>query len=194
MTSMLKRTSVLAILVAALFVGGACETVTEPIPQTDRIEAEAPDELLGGVFRFLFRTTLTLVETTVKVVEQLGMALIGPLGGVVEVADHALQVPASAVSSPTVFSMRAIEGTTIEVELRARDASTGEDVGEKGFDRPVRLSLSYADANVRDPSTLTIVRIEADGSKTKLKSTVDRENQQVIAELDHFSRYALCRN
>lgn len=196
MVSMWKRGSVMAILVAVLFVGGACDTgPTEPVTQPDRLEAQAPDEFLGGLLKRIIRQTVPqLVETVVTVIEEVATVLIGPAGGIVEVLDHDLNVPAGAISRPAVFSMTALGGTTVEVDLRARDARTGKDVGASGFERPVQLALSYADVEVRDPSKLTIVRIMPDGRRIPVKSRVDRETQQVIAELDHFSRYGLCRN
>lgn len=194
MVSMWKRGSVLAILLAVLFVGGACDTTTEPVPQADRLEAEAPDELLGVIREILRETTLELVHRTFAALQEIGTEVISTAGGLLEVENHDLAVPAGAVLHPTVFSMTALEGTTVEVELRAWDVATGEDVGGKGFEKPVQLALSYADVEIDDPSDLVIVRIMPDGSRVPLETHLDRENQQVTAELDHFSRYGLCRN
>ena len=115
-----------------------------------------------------------------QVAGELVTGVIGPVGGVLEVQEHGLVVPPGAVSSRTEFSMEVIAGNTIEVELTALDAATGEDVGEAGFNQPVRLSLSYANADVRPRHVddLVIVRIHPDGRREPLPSVVDRETKE----------------
>lgn len=199
MYSMLKRVSAVSVLLIATFVWG-CETSTEPVPpQLSPLEVESPDHLLGGLLGTVSDALgigVDLVQTVVTVVGDLGSAIIGPIGGILEVQDHDLIIPAGAVAQPTAFTMTVIEGRSVEVDLRAIDPETGEDVGEKGFNRPVQLALSYADARIknRHVDDLVIVRVHEDGTREVLPSTVNRETQQVTAELDHFSRYVLCRN
>lgn len=200
MLSMLKRRSAVLVLLAATMAWGCDIAPTEPISTQGPVEIESSSEnLLGGVLETvggLFRTTVRLVGTVVEVVGEVGEALIGPVGGVLEVADHDLVVPAGAVPHPTTFSMEVLDGWTIGVELLATDPETGDDVGEKGFTRPVQLALSYANADIRrvDVDRLVIVRIHEDGTREPLPSRVDKESRQVVADLDHFSKYVLCTN
>lgn len=207
MTSMWKRAGVTLMVAVAMLLGG-CDTLTEPGPQPSIQEPAASSDLLGGLLGGeddggllgtvdgLLDTSVKLVRTVVHVVGSVGEALIGPVGGTLAVDNHEVVVPAGAVSNPTEFSMVVLDGRVIEVDLTATDPETGDDVGGKGFKRPVQLSLSYADARVkkRDIDDLVIVRLHEDGTREVLPSTVNRETQQVTAELDHFSRYALCSN
>lgn len=198
MSSTLKRGPALAVLLIAAM-GWGCDTSTDPAPATGPAQVEGSSQLLGGLLDTadgLLDDGFRLVGTTVVVVGRLGSALIGPLGGILEVQDHALRVPAGAVPHPAAFTMAVLDGRTIEVDLQAVDPETGEDVGGKGFTIPVQLALSYADARIKDNDIddLVIVRIHPDGTREPLPSTVDRATQRVTAELDHFSKYALCRN
>ena len=59
------------------------------------------------------------------------------------------------MTAPTTFVMNKLPGE-IKVDLTATRLLPN-DVGSAGFLKPVRLSLSYADAaNVTDPSKLSI--------------------------------------
>lgn len=200
MFSMLKRRSAVLVLLVATLAWGCDATPTEPTSKLEPVEVEATSgNLLGGLLGTVFdvvRTTTRLVGTVVEVVGDVGEALIGPVGGVLEVGDHDLTVPAGAVPHPATFRMEVLEGYTIGVELLATDPETGENVGEKGFLRPVQLALSYANADIkhRHIDRLVIVRVHEDGTREVLPSRVDKESRQVTADLDHFSKYVLCTN
>lgn len=204
-STMKRRSAVLVLLIASMAWG--CELApTEPIPTTEPVSTSgpvivdgAPSNLLGGLLEAgedLLSTTVRLVGTVVEVVGEVGEALIGPLGGVLSVQDHDLTVPQGAVAHPTLFRMEALEGWTIAVDLLATDPETGENVGEKGFLRPVQLALSYANVDIkrRDIDRLAIARVHEDGTLEVLPSRVDKTKKQVTADLDHFSRYVLCTN
>ena len=194
MLSMLKRRSAVLVLLVATTAWGCDIAPTEPITTQDPVEIESTSEnLLGGLLGTvsgLFRTTVRLVGTVVAVVGDVGEALIGPVGGLLEVADHDLVVPPGAVPHPATFRMEVLDGRMIGVELLATDPETGENVGEKGFTRPVQLALSYANADISrwNVDRLVIVRVHEDGTREVLPSRVDRESQQVTAELDPYSR------
>ena len=200
MISMWKNRTVIAVLALALL-GLGCESGTEPVQQSSGVQAveSTSRSLLGGLIGTVestLDTGLDLVRTTVTIVGDLGSAIIGPVGGLLEVNDHDLSVPPGAVPHPTLFSMEIVEGRSVVVDLTAVDPETGEDVGGKGFNVPVQLALSYADLklNKHQIEDLVIVRIHDDGTYEPLPSVVNKDTQQVTAELDHFSRYALCRN
>ena len=137
----------------------------------------------------------------IKVVEATIALLLGSDGGILALLGHILNVPAGAVSEPTLFSMTVIQNGYVEVELTATPKSLlntlffWRKVEEVQFNVPVGLSLSYARAtNVTDPSRLKIMRVNPDGRHEILPSVVDTVNKTVTAELDHFSRYCMVTN
>lgn len=142
--------------------------------------------------------TRSLLGWIVKTVEATLAKLLGRDGGILALLGHVIDVPAGAVSEPTIFSMTVIQGGYVEVELMATPKSLlssllfWRKVEEVKFNKPVDLSLSYARAtNVTDPSRLKIMRVKADGRHEILPSVIDYEKKTVTAELDHFSRYCL---
>lgn len=143
----------------------------------------------------------SLLGWLVKTVDATLSKLLGLDGGVLALLDHVLNVPAGAVTEPTVFSMTVLQNGYVEVELTAVPKSLlsslffWRKVEEVKFVKPVELSLSYARAtNVTDPSRLRIMRVNPDGNHEILPSTIDLEKKTVTAELDHFSRYCMVAN
>lgn len=137
----------------------------------------------------------------IKTVEATIALLLGSDGGILTLLGHILNVPAGAVSEPTLFSMTVIQNGYVEVELTATPKSLlnslffWRKVEEVQFNKPVGLSLSYARAtNVTDPSRLKIMRVNPDGRHEILPSVVDTVKKTVTAELDHFSRYCMIAN
>jgi hypothetical protein len=200
----LNRATMLS-LVLALFVSGCDHAPTEPdinVPeqaQTEQVEApvisadagyhlvradvgggDTSQGLLGGLLR-LVGQVLTLV-----------VKIIGLDGGLLTLGSHSLLVPAGAVTEPTTFSMELLKSQYVMVDLTAM--RRGEDVGEKGFDKPVTVTLSYEGLRISDPSKLFILRINENGQHEKLPSVVDSRKKTVSAELDHFSKYAMASN
>lgn len=143
----------------------------------------------------------TLFGWLIDVVEATIALLLGSDGGILTLLGHILNVPAGAVSEPTLFSMTVIQNGYVEVELTATPKSLLRSLffwrkaEEVQFNVPVGLSLSYARAtNVTDPSRLKIMRVNPDGNHEILPSVVDTVNKTVTAELDHFSRYCMIAN
>jgi hypothetical protein len=70
-------------------------------------------------------------------------------------------------------------------------------VGEAGFDRPVRLDMTYRRAtNIKDERRLVILRLNPDGLGAlheALPTTVDRSNDRATVWLEHFSGYAMAQ-
>lgn len=202
MTSILNRggrTIILAVAVLAL----GCESGTEPAGAPELQDDGAASGLLGGQALQdgshadgLLGSTLSFANRTVaQLSDEVVRQKIDPdVGGELTLLGHTLTIPAGAIDRPTMFVMSVLAGTEIQVELIAYDPDLYEDVGGKGFNVPVQLALSYAEAEVDDPESLTIVYITPDGDKEVIESTVDTENQVVRAELSHFSRYGLCTN
>lgn len=200
----LNRATMLS-LALALFVSGCDHAPTEPeitAPeqvQTEQVEApvvaagadyhlvrsdvgggDTSQGLLGGLLRLVGK------------VLQLVVKVIGLDGGLLNLGGHSLLVPAGAVTSPTTFSMELLPSEYVMVDLTATRG--GVDVGEKGFDKPVTITLSYDKLNVRDPRKLFILRVNENGQHEKLRSVVDTQKRTVSAELDHFSKYAMASN
>lgn len=120
--------------------------------------------------------------------------VVGLLGGEITVAGHKLTVPAGAVSTPTLFTVRAMNNGYIELELNAVvDGLLGiVNVGESGFKKPVTVTMTYARAtNVTDPQRLKVMRLNNNGRHEILPTTVSANGLTVSAKLDHFSRYAM---
>lgn len=151
-----------------------------PVPTVVHGSTDQVNGLLGG-----------LVGIVIKVVNVV-FGVIGLDGGILTLQQHALVVPAGAVLVPTGFKMELIPNDHVMVDLGAY--VLGQDVGEKGFEKPVTLTLSYANANVKDPSKLYILRYNENGQHEKLPSVVDPVKKTVSAQLDHFSKYCMATN
>lgn len=187
MRKILGRAFVPALFIAAL---AGCDAATDPAVQPP---TEAALTLEQGGY--------TLVEGRLPAeLESLDRSrLIGPDGGSIHLAGHAIEVPAGAVDEPTLFTMTVLANGHVEVELTAVVTDVlGEtvDVGEAGFgEKSVALTLSYASAeDVDSPDDLLILRVLDDGVVEPLDVVVDSERRTVTARLDHFSRYCLASN
>src|SRR5262245_48380176 len=118
--------------------------------------------------------------------------VIMPSGGVVQLAEHQLVVPRSAVTHPTVFTMTLLYGSNVIVDLHAVDKTTGAVVDE--FSKPVLLILSYAGLNLPDDEQLklTVVWLEdGSGRLVPMPSVVNPGAEHVTGWLTHFSQYAM---
>lgn len=127
--------------------------------------------------------------------------LISLSGGSLTLLGHTLVVPRGAVTGPTLFTMIIGLNGYVEVHLEALGYSLLGgllNLGGDGFRKPVRVTLSYANAtNVGDPNDLVIVHLPGWWGYDRAEpvpSTVDPVRKTVTAELDHFSRYALASN
>lgn len=125
-------------------------------------------------------------------------ALLGYSGGTLELLDHSLTVPRGALAKDALFTLTVLPTGYVEVDLLATVTTlTGvEDVGSKGFLKPVTVRLSYERAtNVKDPSKLKVLRIKSLLGYTNYEVLqplrIDAKKKVVVVELDHFSRYTL---
>jgi hypothetical protein len=173
---------------------------SEPDPMPVQPEAEVSGDLLGGLFGRT-RPSPTPSNLTL-IVEQGGSGglvsgLFGLLGGVLQLDGHSLLVPRGAVLQVTLFTMATPATDVVDVDLNALGGNLLRGVLSRliKFERPVTVELSYARAlNVDDPDDLTIVRLLDNGQWEVVPSTVDKRRKVVIAELDHFSKYAMASN
>jgi hypothetical protein len=184
MRNLFRWASVPALLLIAL---AGCEPATEP----SQIERAVPatSHALADFQRIESQNPTTLDNLELS-------RLIDATGGAIHLGGHKIEVPAGAVTGPTVFTVSLLRSGFVEVELSAVVTDLlGEtvDVGENGFGgKTVALTLSYAAAsNVGDPSKLLILRMLDDGSVEPLDVVVDEQGKTVTAQLDHFSRYCM---
>jgi hypothetical protein len=118
-------------------------------------------------------------------------AIIDANGGSLNIGNHVLTVPAGAVDGPTTFVMSKLVDE-IEVGLTATRLLPN-DIGRQGFNVPVRLSLSYANAAEvpANANQLKVVWVKPTGQLEVQNSTVDASGEAVVGQLNHFSIYSL---
>ena len=123
--------------------------------------------------------------------------LIGVTGGTLTHMDHRLVVPSGAVDLPTTFTLGvALSGfTQVDLTAMAPGNSGLMNVGEAGFNTPVRLDMTYERAtNVNNPRKLVILRLNPLGMShlhEVMPTTVDTRLERATTWLDHFSGYAM---
>ena len=195
-------------VVAALFVVASCDQArpgnesplapsTETVPQSGLV-----GDLLSPVTDLLRPPPpgpFTLITEEPRIGDLDLTKLITVSGGVVSVAGITIDVPAGAVTAPTLFTVLALPTPTIDASLTALVPQLfGRvlNIGEIGFRKPVTITMSYARAtNVVDPSKLVIVYYNYDENKLEaLPSTVDTVRKTVSAQTDHFSKYGMASN
>jgi hypothetical protein len=150
-------------------------------PASDDVQGtDTSQGLLGGLLKLVGKVLSLVIK------------IIGLDGGLLTLQNHSLLVPPGAVTQPTTFRMELVPNRLVMVDLEA--TRRGRDVGADGFGTPVTLTLSYKDADVRDPSKLFILRYNENGEHERLPSVVNTTNKTVSAQLDHFSRYCMATN
>jgi hypothetical protein len=127
--------------------------------------------------------------------------LIGVNGGTVQLAGHALELPAGALLQPTLVTLRIVPSGYIEMEATAVTSGLlGRviNIGARGFEKPVKLHLTYVravDLASQDEARLTILKkvggYDNVANFIRIESTVDTQRRIVTAELDNFSGYMM---
>jgi hypothetical protein len=121
--------------------------------------------------------------------------LIGISGGKLTVGGNTLVVPSGAVTLPTLFTMVQLPTPYIRADLTAITSTLLGllNIGEKGFAKPVTLTLSYRNAiGVTDPTRLRIAEMKANGEiGVVLPTTVNATTKTVTAKLPHFSSWVV---
>lgn len=205
------RNAVVMVLALAL---ASCEHGQTPT------DVGGSGESVGGPQELLGLDGLLSSSTTVRAVDQYGAVrtyelvrepllslslnlsvsqLIGGNGGTVTLLGHRIVVPAGAVDLPTVFTLAVLPNGYVQVDVTAlAPALSGlVDVGAAGFERPVRLDLSYERAtNVKRESRLVILRLNPAGMSElheALPTTVAASQDQATVWLEHFSGYIMAQ-
>ena len=134
-------------------------------------------------------TVVSETEESVGSVE----AVIGSAGGLVTLGDHVLLIPANAVDADTRFRIEKEDGDHVRLHLTASRFGDN-DIGSRGFNRPVRLMLSYEGASnlgALAASQLQVMYIRPDQKVEALPSMVNYYDRWVGTDLRHFSEYGI---
>lgn len=189
--------------VLTMFVAVACERAA---PTATELDPGTPDELLGGLVGGLLGGNAIPGYTPVKQSLLPGLSdlklskLIGVEGGTISLLGATVVVPLGAVSEPTLFTVTLLPTGYVEVDLGATTVSLLGgilDVGGKGFEKLIPVSLSYERAtNVSSAKASQIKVLRVHGllgykSFEVMPSKVNTSTKTVHTELDHFSRYLL---
>lgn len=182
-------------LVLAVAVAGCEHTGQfEPVPDAPRFGTES-SEGSGSYTLLEDRIPSEIADLDVS-------KLIGVDGGQISLAGHTITVPAGAVEVPTLFTITLKTTGYVDVDLSATVTDLlGNviDVGEKGFAKPVTLTLTFArspnapsDADeMKDIKVLRMLGDTHDDDHEALETEVDSETRTASAKLDHFSGYCL---
>jgi hypothetical protein len=171
----------------------SCADTNEPsAPATVQPQEGLITDLLGGVLR-LVGVVLTGPDANGPDVSK----WIGPAGGTISTAAYTLVVPANAVSVNTRFDVEPTNTGAYMLDLHAyKKGLLGLiDVGAAGFNKPVTLTVSYANAEgVENARQIVIVYVKSSSSVEVQATTVNTTNQTVSSQLSHFSKYAMVQN
>jgi hypothetical protein len=174
-----------------LFVLAACDANNMTEPVTAPTVARSADYHWGN-------TTIKLLPTPgYPTLEVSTFNVVGPRGGRVRLGLHELVVPARAVDRPTRFVMTMQYGKTLLIDLTAFDVETGAPVTQ--FAPSVQLRLSYLLLPIKrsDLNKLVVVWLKdgtVDGELVAMPTRNNRDSYYLIAELSHFTRFAMGMN
>lgn len=133
-------------------------------------------------------TGATLLECPKETADSAG-ALIGPLGGTLQLNGHEVTIPLNAVLLPTQFRLVEPASNYMEVQVRAGDQEHFQ------FQRPVSLRISYARCT-RSNIEKASLRIYHTDETTKailadMGGTDDKTARVVTTSTDHLSGYTI---
>lgn len=109
---------------------------------------------------------------------------IGPNGGDIRTSHYGLLVPAGALSGAVSIRMEQISGPINSVRFSPAGLQ---------FAKPVRLAMSYSNCGPNPSGTPNRIAY-VDEALQVLELPVSRDDQdgdRVVAQIDHFSRYAV---
>jgi hypothetical protein len=191
-------------MLAAVFVVASCDHTADRESPLAPVTPAAPQagvvgDLLSDILRPPPPGPFTLITETPHSGPFQLTRLLNISGGTISVAGITVDVPAGAVTVPTLFTVFALPTPVIDASLTAvipQWLGRVLDIGERGFNKPVTITMSYAQAtNVVDPSKLVIVYYNYDENRLEaLPSTVDTVRKTVSARTRHFSKYGMASN
>jgi hypothetical protein len=108
--------------------------------------------------------------------------IIGPQGGTIKVGEHQLVIPAGALAQEELIVAEAPTSSLVDVNFGPHGLQ---------FARSARLTLSYKGCVRPTSSDLRVAYIQGN-QILELPPSLDRKaDDEVDAEIDHFSRYAV---
>lgn len=111
--------------------------------------------------------------------------VIGSDGGVIQYEDALrLEIPAGAVSQPTVFGVQPITNTLEEGPVSLAFRLTPEDIH---FNKPVTISLLYGPLAEGNPRTRSVAFQRNDGVWCAVSTALNASQRQLTVETTHFS-------
>jgi hypothetical protein len=109
-------------------------------------------------------------------------AIIGPQGGTLKVGEHELVIPAGALDREELVIAEAPTSSRVDVQFAPHGLQ---------FLKPAQLTLSYKGC-VRPTSVDFLIAYIQGGRVLELPPSVDhKDDDEVEADIDHFSRYAI---
>lgn len=109
--------------------------------------------------------------------------IVGPNGGTVRIGDHELVIPRGALAQEELIVADAPPSSLVDVRFFPHGLQ---------FARPAQLKLSYKDCVLPTASEFMIAYLGQGGRVLELPPSVDHQaNDEVEADIDHFSRYAI---
>ena len=181
----MRRTSLS--LIALWFALAGCESASD-----SGMLLEPKHENEQVLLSWKFGNGYTVVRETEESVGSVE-AVIGRAGGTLVLGKHLLLVPPNAVQSNTTFRFAKEDGDHVRIHLSA-SRHGDNDVGRRGFNRPVRLMLSYegaANLGQDDLDDMRVMYIREDEKVEVLPSTVNYYDRWVGTDLRHFSEYGI---
>jgi hypothetical protein len=110
-------------------------------------------------------------------------AIVGPAGGTLHAGDHELVIPKGALDHEELVTMEAPTSSLVDVRFEPHGLQ---------FQRSAELRLSYKSC-VRPTSADLLVAYLGQGNRVlELPPSIDlKDDDEVDADIDHFSRYAI---
>lgn len=187
----------LAALLIAVPMLASCNEANNPIAPAATIERQdGLLDLVGGVVGGLVQLVGgILTGPDANGAEQ--YAWIDSDGGSISTAAYTLTVPRGAVGTRTKFVISpANDGSyTINLEAYEQGLLGLVNVGKRGFKKPVLLTISYNNARgVTNEKKIGIVYLATPDMVEVQPTVVDTRDNDVTAQLSHFSKYAMIQN
>ena len=194
--SVLRRFSVLGLVLLLLSVGVSCSSTDTMAPVSAPAEQSSPQfGLLGDLTDGLTSTVDGLTSTAVGTLGNVTDLLlcspqpyarvtetVGRDGGIIRVGSHTLVIPSGALASTTTITAEQVSGRTNSIRFSPEGLQ---------FEKPAVLTMTYGNC------VLVLLQKKIVYTDEKLRvlevlKTLDLfQRKQASAGIDHFSRYAV---
>ena len=142
---------------------------------------------VGGITEGLVSTTGTLLSDVLGLLlcqpqpYTATVKVVGREGGVVRVGQHTLEIPRYALRKPTVITAERPTAKVASVRFSPHGLE---------FQRTATLTMDYSHCSYAKQNRMAYTDEELNILEYP-RSTDDRRREQVKAQIDHFSRYAV---